>query len=169
MPELKDTCDIWAVNVYTRQLINSRKKEFRFDHYEATHIHSLDVPFFSDDICPEVIIHTLTRLNDKPILITENGIACKNDMYRIIYISAILQAVAQSMNMGVHVIGYLHWSLLDNWEWGTYTPTFGLASVDPLTYERHLKQSGYFYGEIAKNGKLTHELISHYYHMKYNM
>ena len=56
-----------------------------------------------------------------------------------------------------------------NWEWGTYTPTFGLASVDPLTYERHLKQSGYFYGEIAKNGKLTHELISHYYHMKYNM
>ncbi|MBM6801057.1 family 1 glycosylhydrolase, partial [Coprobacillus cateniformis] len=72
----------------------------------------------------------------KPILITENGIACKNDMYRIIYISAILQAVAQSMNMGVHVIGYLHWSLLDNWEWGTYTPTFGLASVDPLTYER---------------------------------
>lgn len=163
MPELKDTCDIWAINVYTRQLINSRKKEFRFDYYEATHIHSLDVPFFSDDICPEVIFHTLMRLNDKPILITENGIACKNDTYRVIYISAVLQAIHQAMEMKCHVIGYLHWSLLDNWEWGTYTPTFGLATVDPKTYNRYLKQSGYFYGEIAKSGKLTQEIISKYY------
>lgn len=163
MPELKDTCDIWAINVYTRQLINSRKKDFRFDYYEATHIHALDVPYFSDDICPEVIVHTLNRLKDKPILITENGIACKKDIYRIIYISAILQAIHQSIEMGVHVIGYLHWSLLDNWEWGTYTPTFGLATVDPKTYERQMKESGRFYGDIVKNGELTQDIIAKYY------
>lgn len=164
MPELKDTCDFWAVNVYTRQLINSRKKVFRFDSYNATHIHALDVPHFSDDICPEVIYHCLNRLKDKPILITENGIACQNDDYRIIYISSILQAVHQAMNDGVNVMGYLHWSLLDNWEWGTYVPTFGLASVDKQTYERKLKNSAYFYGEIIKNNALTQQIIKEYYH-----
>lgn len=163
MPELKDTCDFWAVNVYTRQLINSRKEAFRFDRYEASSIHALDVPYFSDDICPEVIYHCLNRLKDKPILITENGIACKDDQYRIIYIASILQAVHQAMNSGVKVIGYLHWSLLDNWEWGTYVPTFGLASVDPHTFERIRKTSAYFYGEIAENGCLRQDMIRKYY------
>ena len=163
MPELKDTCDFWAVNVYTRQLINSRKEAFRFDRYEASSIHALDVPYFSDDICPEVIYHCLNRLKDKPILITENGIACKDDQYRIIYIASILQAVHQAMNSGVKVIGYLHWSLLDNWEWGTYVPTFGLASVDPHTFERIPKTSAYFYGEIAENGCLSQDIIRKYY------
>ncbi len=163
MPELKDTCDFWAVNVYTRQLINSRKEAFRFDRYEASSIHALDVPYFSDDICPEVIYHCLNRLKDKPILITENGIACKDDQYRIIYIASILQAVHQAMNSGVKVIGYLHWSLLDNWEWGTYVPTFGLASVDPHTFERIPKTSAYFYGEIAENGCLRQDMIRKYY------
>lgn len=163
MPELKDTCDFWAVNVYTRQLINSRKAMFRFDRYEASSIHSLDVPYFSDDICPEVIFHCLNRLKDKPVLITENGIACKNDKYRVIYIAAVLQAVKQAMDSGVKVLGYLHWSLLDNWEWGTYTPTFGLASVNHETYERTLKPSGYFYGEIVENNALTLDIIKKYY------
>lgn len=163
MPELKDTCDFWAVNVYTRQLINSRKEIFRFDRYEASSIHSLDVPYFSDDICPEVIYHCLNRLRDKPVLITENGIACKNDQYRVIYIAAALQAVKQAMDDGVQVIGYLHWSLLDNWEWGTYVPTFGLATVNHETYERYLKSSAYFYGDIVKEGRLTQEIIQKYY------
>lgn len=166
MKELKDTCDFWSVNVYTRQLINSRKKVFRFDRYEASSIHALDVPYFSDDICPEVIYHCLTRLKDKPVLISENGIACKNDEYRIVYIASILQAVKQAMDDGVKVLGYLHWSLLDNWEWGTYVPTFGLASVDHTTYQRKLKPSAYFYGDITKNGKMTKEIIrKHYNHL----
>ena len=166
MKELKDTCDFWAINVYTRQLINSRKKVFRFDRYEASSIHALDVPYFSDDICPEVIYHCLTRLKDKPVLISENGIACKNDQYRIIYIASVLQAVKQAIDDGVDVFGYLHWSLLDNWEWGTYVPTFGLASVDHTTYKRTLKPSAYFYGDIVKQGKMSKETIKkHYNHL----
>lgn len=163
MPELKDSVDFWAINVYVRQLINSRKKMFRFDMYKASRVHALSVPHFSDEICPEVIYRALHRLSDKPILITENGMATTNDHYRIIYIAATLQAVHQAMEDGVQVMGYLHWSLLDNWEWGTYTPAFGLASVDHDTFKRTLKPSGHFYGEIAKEGKLTHDIISRYY------
>ena len=67
------------------------------------------------------------------------------------------------MDSGVKVLGYFHWSLLDNWEWGTYTPTFGLASVNHETYERTLKPSGYFYGEIVENNALTLDIIKKYY------
>jgi hypothetical protein len=31
---------------------------------------------------------------------------------------------------GVPLIGYLHWSLFDNYEWGSYTPRFGLFALD---------------------------------------
>lgn len=159
MPELKDTCDFWALNTYIRQLINSRKKEFRFDTYNATHFKALDKPFFTEEICPEIMLQMLMRFNDRPIMITENGIAVNDDRLRIVYIAAMLQAMKQGMDLGANVIGYLHWSLLDNWEWGTYHPIFGLASVDKETYKRTLKPSGYFYGDIARSNSLNQVII----------
>lgn len=160
MPELKGTCDFWALNTYIRQMINSRKKEFRFDEYTATHFRDLDRPFFTEEICPDIMLQMVMRFNDRPIMITENGIACKDDSLRIIYIAAMLQALKQGMELGADVFGYIHWSLMDNWEWGTYNPTFGLASVDPLTFKRTMKPSGLFYGEIAKNNGFTQDIVS---------
>lgn len=163
VPELKGTCDFWALNTYIRQMINSRKQEFRFDTYHATHFKALDLPFFTEEICPDIMLQMLMRFNDRPIMITENGIAVKDDQLRVIYIASMLQAMKQAMDLGAQVIGYAHWSLMDNWEWGTYHPTFGLASVDKETFKRTLKESGYFYGEIAKNNAMTQEMISKYY------
>lgn len=162
MPELKDTCDFWALNTYIRQFINSRKKEFRFDTYQATHFTALSKPFFTEEICPDIMIEMLMRFRDKPIMITENGIAVEDDRIRIVYLSAMLQAMKQAMDLGANVIGYLHWSLMDNWEWGSYHPTFGLASVDPLTFKRTLKNSGQFYGEIVRQNKLDQAILRTY-------
>ena len=102
------------------------------------------------------------RCNDKPCLITENGIAANDDRMRIVYISAILQSLREAIGLGANVIGYLHWSLLDNWEWGSYFPKFGLAEVDRKTFERKLKNSGKFYGEIAKNNGFSQEILRKY-------
>ncbi|MEG0367004.1 MAG: family 1 glycosylhydrolase, partial [Coprobacillus sp.] len=66
MPKLKGTCDFWALNTYVRQLINSRSKDVRFDYYNATHFDALEQPFFSDEICPEIILKMLLRFNDRP-------------------------------------------------------------------------------------------------------
>lgn len=161
-PEVKDTCDFWALNTYIRQFINSRKEAFRFDSYQATHFTALSKPFFTEEICPDIMLQMLMRFQDRPILITENGIAVEDDRLRIVYIAAMLQAMKQAMDMGAQVLGYLHWSLLDNWEWGTTHPTFGLASVDSITYQRTLKQSGYFYGEIAKQHGFHQEILRKY-------
>ena len=55
---------------------------------------------------------------------------------------------------GVDVRGYLHWSALDNYEWGSYAPTFGLIGWDRETFERHPKPSLAWLGEVARRGGL---------------
>jgi beta-glucosidase len=57
---------------------------------------------------------------------------------------------------GIDVRGYLHWSALDNYEWGSYTPTFGLIAWDRDTFERTPKPSAHWLGEVARTGTLTH-------------
>src|SRR5262249_41204229 len=51
------------------------------------------------------------------ILITENGMAEAVDKHRASYIIAHLQQVQRARRDGVDVIGYLHWSIVDNYEW----------------------------------------------------
>ncbi|WP_300920320.1 family 1 glycosylhydrolase [uncultured Dubosiella sp.] len=161
-PELKDSMDFWAVNTYIRQLIDSRKAFPISSVYEATHFKAMDTPIYTEEIAPEIMLKMLMRLNDKPVMITENGISCKSDKRRMEYIASMLVALHQGMEMGADVIGYLHWSLLDNWEWGSFAPIFGLAYCDK-NYDRHLKKSGEFYGAIAHNKALTPEIIQEYY------
>ena len=160
--EVKGTCDYWALNTYIRQIMDGRKENFRTDCYTATRFKAIETPFFTEEICPEIMIQMLMRMRDKPVLITENGIATVDDRYRIVYISAMLQAINQAIEMGADLIGYSHWSLMDNWEWGSYNPTFGLASVNRETFERTLKTSGKFYGDIAKTNGYNQEILRKY-------
>jgi beta-glucosidase/6-phospho-beta-glucosidase/beta-galactosidase len=39
-------------------------------------------------------------------------------------------AVMRAIDDGVPIEGYWHWSLVDNYEWGSYEPRFGLYGVD---------------------------------------
>ena len=51
--------------------------------------------------------------------------------------------------------GFLYWSLLDNYEWGSYGPTFGLVSVDRSTFERTVKPSAAWLGRVAAANALA--------------
>ena len=55
-------------------------------------------------------------------------------------------------------MGYLHWSIMDNYEWSEgYDKRFGLIYVDYRTQERIIKDSGYWYKEVmATNGASLH-------------
>jgi beta-glucosidase len=92
------------------------------------------------------------RTGHIPIIVTENGLATSDDNRRIDYTFGALQGLKSAMDDGIDVRGYIHWSLLDNYEWGSYTPTFGLVSVDPDTFERHAKPSLRWLGNIAESG-----------------
>src|SRR4029450_11862614 len=52
----------------------------------------------------------------KPVMITENGIPERADRNRAPFIVAHVRQIQRAMDEGVSVIGYMHWSLLDNWE-----------------------------------------------------
>ncbi|XVU23536.1 glycoside hydrolase family 1 protein [Actinoplanes sp. CA-054009] len=86
-----------------------------------------------------------------PILVTENGLATPDDSRRIDYTRDALAGLAAAVADGVDVRAYLHWSLLDNFEWFEgYRPTFGLVEVDRATFERRPKPSLAWLGSVAR-------------------
>jgi len=70
--------------------------------------------------------------------------------YRPDALGIALRDVAAAVSDGIDIRGYLHWSLLDNFEWGRWTPTFGLIAVDRETFERRPKPSLSWLGAIAR-------------------
>lgn len=88
-----------------------------------------------------------------PVLVTENGIATDDDRRRIAYTEAALGHLRDAMTDGVDVRGYLHWSAVDNYEWGHWRPTFGLISVDRETFVRTPKPSLAWLGGVARRGR----------------
>jgi beta-glucosidase len=88
-------------------------------------------------------------VGDLPIIVTENGIATADDTRRIDYTTGALESLRSAMDDGIDVRGYFHWSMLDNWEWGHWGPTFGLVAVDRSTFERTPKPSLAWLGSLA--------------------
>ena len=67
----------------------------------------------------------------KPIFITENGVADSSDDYRRWWLEETIVAMQKAISEGVDLRGYMHWSLLDNFEWKYgWWPKFGLVEVD---------------------------------------
>lgn len=91
----------------------------------------------------------------KPMIVTENGLGSEDDGARITFIQRALAGVLRAMDDGLDVRGYMYWSAMDNFEWILgYGPKFGLIAVDRATQERHVKASGRYLGEIARNNAL---------------
>lgn len=71
------------------------------------------------------------RYPAKPIMITENGVADSRDKHRQWWLEKTLASLSDARSQGVDIIGYFHWSLLDNFEWAEgWWPKFGLVAVD---------------------------------------
>jgi beta-glucosidase/6-phospho-beta-glucosidase/beta-galactosidase len=107
---------------------------------------------------PEALGHALRHTHEVtggiPMLVTENGMATADDSRRIDYTTGALQSLAAAAADGCDVRGYLHWSLLDNYEWGSFRPTFGLIGVDRDTFVRTPKPSLAWLGALAQENVL---------------
>ncbi len=116
------------------------------------------------EVHPDSLRDLLIRLRDEyadpVILITENGGAFGDgpthdgrihDARRAAFLRGHVDAVAQARAAGVDVRGYLHWSLLDNFEWALgYRTRFGLAYTDYPTGRRIIKDSGRAYADLVR-------------------
>jgi beta-glucosidase len=86
-----------------------------------------------------------------PVFVTEHGTDVTDDTKRAWLIPAALAELRKTIAEGIPVFGYVHWSLVDNYEWFQgYKPKYGLCSIDRKTFVRTPKPSAYIFGAIAR-------------------
>ncbi len=137
-----------GVNYYSRTFVG-----WPWPHNPPTTGEKTD---FGWEVYPQGLYDVLLRVGcfNKPVVITENGISDADDDQRADYIVAHLREVHRAILAGVDVRGYMHWTLLDNFEWAEgFEQRFGLA-----TRERELRPSARVYGGIARANAITSRL-----------
>jgi beta-glucosidase len=138
--------DFVGVQTYTRARVG---KDGDLPPEQGVELTQMGYEFY-----PEALEQTIRYAASRakvPVYVTENGVATDDDTRRVEYIKRALAGVERCLADGIDVRGYIHWSLLDNFEWVFgYRPRFGLVSVNRETFERTVKPSARFLGDIAR-------------------
>jgi len=121
--------DFIGINYYTRDRVKfSLLQPFGVEEFpEGVWRNSLGWEVF-----PEGLYMLLKKYNfNRPVIVTENGIATESHEERVRFIREHLKQVKRAIDEGVEVAGYLYWSLLDNYEWlEGYKAKFGIFTID---------------------------------------
>ncbi|MEK7096259.1 MAG: glycoside hydrolase family 1 protein [Patescibacteria group bacterium] len=117
---------------------------------KSPHVPLNDVGWYME---PEGLYPILMRAwahFNKPIIVTESGVADMEDQYRSWWIEETIIAMERAISQGVDIRGYFYWSLLDNFEWAMgWWPKFGLVAVDREDgMKRTIKPSGKWFAEF---------------------
>ncbi len=161
-PEVKGTCDYWAVNWYTRSLADARLPN-PGDGAKPPFLRTRCLPwdgFYTEEWWPEGLVRELERLKDRPVVITENGLASADDRLRTANLALHLAACAEAIERGVDLRGYLHWTTFDNYEWYSNAPRFGLVEIDFATQRRSPKPSAAFYRDVITANGCSPDLLA---------
>lgn len=138
--------DFFGLQNYTRSVYGPNGK---IQPGENTRVTEAGYEYYPEALAG--VLRFVSKHWEKPILITENGVCTSNDKERVEFIDRALAGVHQCIEEGINVIGYMHWSLLDNFEWQLgYKPKFGLIAVDRTTQTRYPKESLKALGDICK-------------------
>jgi len=146
---VEDKQDFLGVNYYFHDKIKITSK-FPFLKIENENKKVSDLGW---EIYPKGIYYVLKDLQkyNLPIYITENGLADKKDKHRTEFIKEHLKYIHKAISEDVNVKGYLHWSLLDNFEWADgFEPRFGLVEMDYEKMSFKVRGSAREYAKICK-------------------
>lgn len=149
--------DFIGINYYTKRYIQYDKEKKFVIKTKSEHLTDIGWEFY-----PEGIEEVLERFGkyDIPIMITENGIADEEDRYRTRYLLITLEKIHQSMKKGIKIMGYMHWSLMDNFEWVEgISMRFGLYKTDYNNHLMILRNSGEIYLNIANNNFISETFL----------
>ncbi len=136
------------MQTYTRELYDAAGKRV----HPSANVLKTQVRFEYYPPALEGTIRYAASVANVPILVTENGVGIEDDRLRVQYIDGALAGMDRCIADGIDVRGYLHWSLIDNFEWMLgYAPKFGLVAVDRATQVRTPKPSAYHLGGIARS------------------
>lgn len=140
--------DFFGVQNYSRKIYGP---EGKMDLDENARLTEMGYEYYPEALSG--VVRFVSEHWDKPIIVTENGVSTSNDNERIEFVKRALEGLYQCIEDGINVIGYTHWTLLDNFEWQLgYKQKFGLIAVDRKTQTRYPKKSLEFLGNIKKKG-----------------
>ncbi|EHR78862.1 beta-glucosidase [Thermococcus litoralis DSM 5473] len=153
---LESDLDYIGINYYTLHIVSPDKDpvvslyEYEFDGYGRTQM--------GWRIYPKGIYEAIVKASryERPMYITENGIATEDENERIDFIRAHISWVKRAIEEGFDVRGYFYWSFIDNYEWDKgFEPKFGLVAYDPLTWRRIPKKSAFALRELGVSDYLA--------------
>ncbi|MBR1843027.1 MAG: family 1 glycosylhydrolase [Oscillospiraceae bacterium] len=150
--------DFVGVNVYqpSNSMINKEK-------YDPDSRKKTSLGWVVDGRCLYWTIRQYWERYHLPVMVTENGMAANDtvqngechDPERVEFLDEFIGSMKRAADEGIPVLGYQHWSIMDNFEWCEgYGPRFGLIHIDYNTQKRTLKDSARHYAEIIRtNGE----------------
>ncbi|XP_039161223.1 beta-glucosidase 24-like [Eucalyptus grandis] len=167
---VKGSLDFIGINYYSTQYArntpeNERKVGTSYSYDSFVNETGIEWIYRYPDGLVQILGHVKQKYQNPKIYITENGVTEENvggrlvpeklnDPHRIDCLKQHLARVLQSRKNGVNVQGYIHWSLADNWEWGSgFKPRFGLYYTDyEDNLKRHAKKSAEWYKAFLQGG-----------------
>jgi len=163
---LRRTLDWIGLNYYTRDLVTfdrTQRQTLFSRRLHADDAEMLDGGY--GESYPQGIFRCLRRLGrlGVPIYVTENGIPDDDDDQRPRYLLAHLHQVWHAIQLCCPVMGYYHWTLVDNFEWASgWTLHFGLIALNPETQARTPRQSASLYTDVVRTNAITPQIVDTY-------
>jgi len=148
--------DFLGINYYSRTFVRGERGVRRWLGEKCEQDHHPDRGPSSDagwEVYPPGLESSLERFSrlDIPLIVTENGIATRDERLRWTYLQEHLEALGRAVARGLPVIGYLFWSLMDNFEWALGTEArYGLAEVDFETQSRSPRPAARLLAEVSR-------------------
>jgi beta-glucosidase len=166
VPEAKGTQDFLGVNYYTRDYVKFNlfksgeffgERTFRSDAELSTTGYMANEPLGIYEALNWGMKYKL------PMIVTENGCEDSEDRIRPRYMAEHIHQVWRAVNFGMPIKGYIHWTLVDNFEWERgWTQRFGLWELDVETQARHKRPSADLYAEICRENGISDDMVSRY-------
>ncbi|KAK0608458.1 hypothetical protein LWI29_030985 [Acer saccharum] len=153
---VSDKLDFIGINYYGQEVVSGAGLRLvETDEYSES----------GRGVYPDGLYRMLIQFHERykhlniPFIITENGVSDETDLIRRPYIIEHLLAVYAAMKTGIPILGYLFWTISDNWEWADgYGPKFGLVAVDRANGLARIPRPSYhLFTQVATTGKVTRE------------
>jgi beta-galactosidase len=152
-------CDFLGVNYYSRWKIKYvEKSDLPLGNFKLMPCEG-DCTDYGWEIFPEgfrKVLNWAHRKYRRPIYVTENGIADDSgetrNRYLVTHIEKLYETIVEDK---VPVLGYFHWTLMDNFEWSDgFNMHFGLYRVNRKTKERIPTKSVEVYRNISSTNSI---------------
>jgi beta-glucosidase len=153
LPDLPQATDFFGLNYYSRAHLRFRGLPGRIGEFFYRDPEGRGLTDMGWEIHPKGFHRVLdvAARAGLPILVTENGIATRDDRRRQAFLREHVAILRHQRDAGLPIEGYFHWSLIDNFEWlEGFRPRFGLFEVDYATFARRRRPSADLFAALGR-------------------